>query len=230
MAIDIRNIIIGVLVLVIGGLLYIGHINHKEIAVKDNLAIAATDTLHKFIDKGKQGAYISTLIGPKAALLPILELKAKSDSVYKEVIDSLKKDKAIQSVTIINTDTKSSYTHKVDTIYKNVNFRDSISTKWYDASVNVSKGTSHWNINQRDQLNMSTKLKPNKGLFSGSTLTTYAESENKDEQITGIASISTVVDQPKVRIVPNISAGLNTDIHGKNLRPGFQVGIGITFK
>lgn len=230
MAIDIRNIIIGVLVLVIAGLLYIGHINHREIATKDNLAIAATDTLHHYIDQGKPGAYISTLVGPKASLLPILELKAKSDSVYKQVIDSLKKDKNIQSVTIVNTDTKSSYSHKVDTIYKDINFRDSISTKWYDASINVSKGMSHWNINQRNQLNMSTKLKPNKGLFSGNTLTTYAESENKDEQITGIASISTVVDQPKVRIVPNVSVGLNTDIHGKNLRPGFQAGIGITFK
>lgn len=228
--IDIKNILIGFLTLVIGGLIYFGVVKDRAVANQNNLLVAAQDTLHTFKTvNGAQGAYISTLVGDKNGLIAILQLKNKSDVIYQKVIDSLKQDKNIQSVVVVTTETKSNYTHKIDTIYKDVNFKDSISTKWYDASIGVDKGLSKWKINTREELAMSNTLKPNKGLFSGKTLTTYATPANQDTKVTGITSISTVVDKRKPRLGIDVSTGLNTDIHGKNLRPGFQVGIGISF-
>lgn len=228
---DIRNIIIGIGILVIAGLIYLGVVQHRKIASQDNLIVAANDTLHKFkTSNGNQGAYIATLVGDKQGLISILQLKDKADSTYKQVIDSLKKDKNLQSIAIVNTDTKSNYTHKIDTVYKDINFKDSISTKWYDASINVNKGNSTWEIDQRDELSLTNTLKPNKGLFSGKTLTTYATSNNPDTDVTGVTSVSTVIDKSKITIRPAIGIGINSDIHGSNIRVGYNAGIVVTFK
>lgn len=228
---DIRNFIIGGLALVIIGLIYFGVIKDRRIATQDNLVKAATDTLHKFKTTiGNQGAYISTLVGDKNSLINILNIKDKQDSSYQDIIDSLKKDKNIQNISSIKTDTKSNYSHKVDSVYREITFKDSITTKWYSAGINVDKGKSTWNINQRDEITLTTKLKPNKGLFTGSTLTTYATSKNPDENITGLTSVSTVIDKSKLTIRPAVGIGLNSDLYGRNIRLGYNIGIVLTFK
>lgn len=227
---DIKNIIIGGLGLVVVGLIYFGNIQNRKIAVQNNLITASTDTLHKFKTiVGNQGEYISTLVGDRSNLIAILDIKDKNNSINLEIIDSLKKDKNIQSIAVISTNTKSDVSHKVDTIYKEVTFKDSISNKWYDASIDVNKGISRWKLNQRDQINLTTTNKPNRGLFSGKTLTTYATSDNPNTNIIGVTSVSTVIDKRKIRVSPTIGLGLNSDLQGKNIRLGYQIGISVSF-
>lgn len=227
----IKSYIILGLVLLIGGLIAFGVLKDRKLAQQDNLIKASTDTLHKFKTTiGNQGVYISTLVGDKNSLIEILQSKVKQDSSNQILIDSLKKDNKIQSGSIVNVNSNSNYSHKIDTIYGKISFKDSIKTKWYDASIKVDSGISNWNIKTRDKLVLINKLKPNKGLFSGSTLTSYAQSLNKDEDVSGLTSISTVIDKPKVRIAPAIGIGYNTDLSGKNGRFGFNAGVVITFK
>lgn len=231
MAIDNKNIIIGVLLLVIGGLIYFGVIKDRKIAVQTNLITASADSLHHFkTSTGSVGGFISTLQGTKEDLVNVLKSKLEADSSKQAIIDSLNKDKNIQSMASIKTESNSSFTHKVDTVYSNINFRDSISTKWYDADINVSRGISKWGIRQKDELNLTTTLKDNKGWFTGSTLTTYATSANPDERVTGLTSVSTVINKSKLTIRPAFGIGLNSDLHGQNTRLGYNAGVVLTFK
>jgi len=195
--------------------------------VTTELLKASTDTLHSYKTKlGNLGAYKSTLVGDKDQLIQVLTGKSKQDSV---IIDSLKKDHKIQSISVVNTNSNSDYSHKVDTVYKGIRFKDSISTKWYDASIKVDSGTSKWNIKTRDEIDLTTTLKSN-GFLKGSTLTTYATSANKDESVTGLTSVNTVINKPRLIIAPAIGVGLNSDMQGKNVRFGFSAGVVITIK
>lgn len=229
MKLNISSIIIAILAITIVGLIYFGVVKDRKLAQQDNLIKASTDTLHKFKTTiGNQGAYISTLVGDKNSLIEVLQSKIKQDSASQVLIDSLKQDKHIQSATIVTTNTNSKYSHKVDSTYKAVNFKDSISTKWYSASIKVKNDSSSWNIKTKDELVLTNNKKPNKGLFSGSTLTTYAESMNKDEDISGITSISTVVDKRKPRLGSFLGPSLLISSKG-NIKAGLSLGVGLTF-
>ena len=226
----IKNYIIPICVGIIGVLLYLNINLNSKVNQKDNLIKASSDTLHTFKTTiGNQGAYISTLVGNKEDLITILNSRVKQDSINKDIIDSLKRDKRIESITGIKTSTKIEYKHKLDTVQSKVNLQDTIKTKWWDAYLNIKNDSLGLKVNTRDELLLPNKLKPNKGLFSGSTLTSYVVSKNPNTDITGVVSISTKVDQPKLMIRPAIGFGLNSDVNGKNVRVGFNAGAVITF-
>lgn len=223
------NWIIGGLVLVIIGLIYFNRITSNKLALKDNALITAQDTAHLFKTKlGNQGAYIATITADKNSLINILELKEKESGKYKDIIDSLKKDNSIQSISKVETETKTRYIKDIDTIYKALDFRDSIQTKWYDAGVHIKNSKLGLNLTQRDELNLTSKLKDNKGLFTGKTLTTFATSNNPNTNITGITSISTVVDKRKIRLGVTVGPSALITPSG-NIAVGAGATIGISF-
>lgn len=224
------NLIIGALVLIIIGMLYIGKIRNKDVAQKDVSITALADTVHKFkTDSGNTGVYIQTLVGDNNNLREALATKASENVLYQEMLDSLKADKNIKSASVITTETKIKYEKDIDTIYKLVNFQDSIKTKWYDSYVSINKSKLNVSTNIRDELFLKSTLIDNPGLFSGKTLTTFAVSKNPSVNLIGITSVSTEVDKRKVRVGPTISVGINTDTKGSNARLGFQAGIGVQF-
>jgi hypothetical protein len=227
---DKRNFIIFGLGVVIAGLLYFGKISNTKLAEQSNLLKATTDTLHTFkttIDN--QGVYISTLVGDKDNLISVLSVKAKDNQVYQSLIDSLKKDKHIQSASVINTETKIRYKDRIDTVYKDLDFSHKISNKWYDANISIKNDSIGLDLTNRDIINLKSTKIDNKGWFTGSTLTTYTTSQNPYTNITGLTSISTVVDKRKIRISPSVIIGINTDLTGKSPRLGFAGGVGISF-
>lgn len=224
-----KNFIITGLVIIILGLIYLNRITNNKIATKDNALIAANDTVHLFKTKlGNQGAYISTIVADKNDLISILNLKDKTGEQYKDIIDSLKKNKSLQSAVIVNTNTETKYIHSIDTVYKRLTLNDTISTKWYDAGIHIKDSQLTLNLNQRDELNLISSLKDNKGWFTGSTLTTYAVSKNPDTKVTGITSISTVVNKRKARLGIFLGPGLTINNKG-NISVGLTAGFGITF-
>lgn len=227
-------IIIG-LVLVIVGLIYFNRITTNKLATQSNALVSANDTLHKFKTiVGNQGAYISTIVADKDNLLSILSLKSQDSIRNKSLIDSLKKDKHFQSGSVVTTISKSSSTSDIksgdliiDTITRKITFSDSTQHKWYDIGTHIKDNKLTTNLTQRDQLNLTNNLKPNKGLFSGSTLTTYVTSANPDVNITGITSVSTVIDKRKIRLGTTIGPGVVINKTGAHI--GGAIVFGVSF-
>lgn len=220
--------IIGGLVLVIVGLIYFNRITSNKLATKDNALVEANDTLHKFkTTLGNQGAYISTIVSDKNNLISLLQLKTKDSIQNKTLIDSLKKDKHFQSGSVVTIEGKTKYIHDIDSSYKAINLNDTISTKWYDAGIHIHNDKLGLNLTQRDQINITNNLKSNKGLFSGNTLTTYATSSNPDMSITGLTSVSTIVDKRKVRLGTTI--GPSVVINKTGTHAGIGITLGISF-
>lgn len=225
----IKNYILIGLILISGILGYLSYKYKSSADISLSLLKASVDTLHKFKTSiGNQGAYISTLQGSSKDIIPILS--KRKTSIDSTIADSLKKDKKIETITGIITNTKIEYKNKLDSSQRKVNLEDSIKTKWYDAYVKVKNDTLAVRVHTREELIFTNKLKSNKGLWNGSTLTSYAISKNLDTDIIGITSISTVVNKSKVQIRPMILIGVNSDSHGQGIRFGFAGGVGITFK
>jgi len=227
---DKRNLIIVGLVLVVLGLIYFNRLGTTKIAEENVAYKALQDTTHLYKNSlGSQAGYISVVIANNKSLQEMLDGAVSKNSLYQSIIDSLKKDKNLQSASVIATTTKTQYIHVIDTAYKNLAFSDTVSTKWYDIGVHIKDSKLGINLDQRDELNLTTTKKDNKGWFTGSTLTTYASSLNPNTKVIGVVSTSTVVDKRKVRISPIISVGLNSDLHGKGVRLGYSAGIGLSF-
>lgn len=226
----IKTYLIPILLIAVGVLAYLTFTYSNRLAQKDNLIKASTDTLHQFKTTiGNQGAYISTLVGDKSNLITLLSSKDKTDSLNLQLIDSLRKTKDILEATGVKTITKIEYKHILDSAQAKVNINDSVKTKWYDAYVRVANDSLGVRVHTRDELLLTSKLKPNKGLWTGSTLTSYVVSRNPDTDISGITSVSTQIDKIKIKVRPFIGVGLNSDIKGNNIRTGFSTGLAITF-
>jgi len=223
------NLIIAGLVLVIVGLIYFNRVTANKLTSKDNTISQALDTLHKFKTAlGNQGAYITTITGNRNDILNVLNLKSKENAAYKDIIDSLKHNKNIKSIASVNTINHTEYIHDIDTTNRKVVLTDSINTKWYDAGIHIKNSKLGLNITQRDELLLTNSLKDNKGWFAGSTLTTYAISKNPNTQVTGLTSISIVVDKRTVRIGTFVGPALLINKQG-NVSVGIAGGIGLTF-
>ena len=223
------NLAIVGLLLVILGLIYFNRISSTKLAQKDVALKAVSDTLHSYKNTvGGQGAYIAVVNTDKKNLQALLETQVQKNGLYNSILDSLKSNKNIQAASVITSTNSVRYVHVTDTLYKNIVYDDTLHTKWYDAGIHVNKGKLNFNLDTREELNLTTSKKDNKGWFTGSTLTTYASSANPDVRITGLVSTSTVVDKRKPRIGAFIGPALVTD---KNLKvnAGIAVGVGITF-
>lgn len=225
-------IIIG-LVLTVVGLIYVNRITTNKLATQSNALVEANDTLHKFkTTLGNQGAFISTITADKNSLISILALKSQDSARNKSLIDSLKKDKNFQSGSVITTISKSSSTSNIkdgdlviDTITRKVTFNDSTQHKWYDVGTHIKDNRLTTNITQREQINLTNNLKPNKGLFSGNTLTTYATLANLDANVTGITSVSTVIDKRKIRLGTTVGPSIVVNKTGAHAGVGITLGI-----
>ena len=201
----------------------------RHIATHHGLAVALADTLHQYKNKDStNGAYISTLVGSNKDLREALAAQSKYNKAYLILIDSLKKDRHIQTAAIVQEEGKIKYIHQIDTIYKHVNFDDTVNTKWYDSRISLHNSQLAVDVKTRDELFYKNSYKDNKGLFTGRTLTTSFSSMNPDNTIVGISSVSTVVDKRKPRIGGLIGFG-GVINKGPKFRPGPVIGVGLTF-
>ncbi len=226
----IKNYIIPILAGIIGVLLYFNFTSSTKLNQLSTLLKESKDTLHIFKTKlGNQGAYISTLEGNKNDLINILSIKDKNDLFNKQIIDSLKTSKDIQTITGVKIINHTVYEKVLDSTKQSIDFEDSVKTKWYDANIKIKNSKLSLGLDTRDELLLTTKLKDNKGLWTGKTLTSYVVSNNPNTDITGVTSVSTKIEQPRIKIRPAIGVGVNSDLSGKNIRAGFNAGIVVTF-
>lgn len=223
-----NKIIVGIGIVLLGISLYFNIHQYESSQISDKAIIAAHDTLHTYNTTYKSlGGYISTIVADRDQAINLLKLdKVKN----KDLIDSLSKNKRIQTIAQVTTDTKIIYQSNTDTLLKGIKFTKSINTDWLDEKITVDSNKLTRILDYRDAYIFSNELKKNKGLFTGSTLTTYVSPKNPDTKVTGITSVSTIIDKPKIIINPAVGFGLNSDIKGNNVRLGWSAGIVITIK
>jgi hypothetical protein len=223
----INKIILGLFVIVSAILIYFNIRQYNENKVKDTALIAAQDTIHHYITTYKsQGAYIKTIVADRNNAINLLKFNQAKN---KDLIDSLTKNKRIQTIADIQVENHTQAVIK-DTVLKNIKFAEAIHTDWLDEKISVDSGKLTRDLDYRDAYIFSTELKKNPGLFTGSTLTTYVSPKNPSTKVTGVTSVSTVINKPKPTIAPAIGIGLNSDIKGGNIRLGWNAGVVITLK
>ncbi len=187
------------------------------------------DTLHLYkTADGAIGGTISVIEGDRKKLISLLNTSSNTNKQYKEIIDSLKKDKNIKTLSVINTITNTKYISKTDTLLKGIKFTRNIKDNWIDETISVDSDVLKRTLLYKDGYTITNKLKDNKGLFTGKTLTTYVSPKNPSTVVTGITSISTVIEKRKTRIGAFIGPSLSID-KNYNISPTISVGIGITF-
>lgn len=229
-----KNITNIALVLVVLGLIYFNRIQSKEIVAQENAIEAAKDTLHTFKTKyNSVGGYISVIEGNRKLALELLKIEGEKN---KDLIALLDSNKKVMQASKVGTVTNNYYEKDVDTIYRTVNFQDSIITPWITEHIKITGGKLKRSLEYRDEYIYHNDLKDNKGWFTGSTLTTYVEPKNPETKVVELKSVSTVIDKRKPRIGPYVGLGLSAhpeekvlDITNYKLKPSIQLGIGLTF-
>ena len=221
-----KNITNLILVLVILVMIYFNRNQTREISIQKAATEAARDTIHNFKTAvGSTGGYISVIQTDKSAVVALLKLEKDKN---KNLIALLDSNKTVVRATEIETNTRTIYESKVDTIYKDLDFSHTIKTDWRQEDISIKKGVFKSTLDYRDAYIYHEDKKDNKGLWTGSTLTTYVEPMNPETKVTGLKSFSTVVDKRKPRLGAYVGAGLSLDKQGL-VKPAIQVGIGLTF-
>lgn len=221
-----KNITIPILILIILGLVYFNRNQVKDLSRQATAVEAYKDTLHTFkTQTGSEGGYISTIQGDKNSILALLTIEKNKN---KELVDLLDSNKNVVNATSVKTITKIKYISEPDTVLKGIKFTKNIHTNWIDEIITIDSNKLSRTLSYKDAYVFHMDKKPNKGLFSGSTLTTYVEPQNPDTKVTGLTSISTVVDQRKPRLGAFVGPALNIDKTGK-VALGVSVGVGLTF-
>lgn len=224
----INKIILGLFIVVSAILIWLNVKQYNTHKVDQNALLAAQDTIHNYVTTYKsQGAYIKTIVANRDEAINLLKLNKLKN---KDIIDSLTKNKTIQSIADIQVENHTILTTKIDTQLKGIKFSKTLHTEWQDETISVDSDKLTRNLDYRDAYIFSTELKKNPGWFKGSSLTTFVSPKNPDTKVIGLTSVSTVVDKPRPIIAPAINFGYNTDLQGRNGRVGFGIGISITIK
>lgn len=222
-----KNIIIIGLVLLSIVLLYFSRSTFKDNVRKENALAALQDSLRNYKTvNGSIGGYISTIQSDKNNLIALLN--AKDPIKYQELIDSLKKVKGLQLATDIQTVTNTFYKTDIDTIFKGLKFTKNIKDDWIDETIIIDSNKLFRTLSYKDSYLITQSPKDNKGLFTGKTLTTYVSPRNPNTILTGITSISTIVDKRKPRLGLFIGPTIGINKQG-NLSSAISVGFGVTF-
>jgi len=220
-----KNITNIALVLVVLAMIVWNRKQTKEIVAKDNAIEAAADTLHTFKTKyNSLGGYISVINANRETAMKLL---SQEKEVNKDLIALLDSNRKVLHAASVGTVTNHYYSD-TDTIYKDVNFSKRITDEWIDEQIDIKNGKFTRSLDYKDKYTYHLEKKDNKGLFTGSTLTSYVTPMNPNTKVTGLRSVSTVVDKRKPRIGPYVGAGLSMDKE-YNIKPAIQVGIGISF-
>lgn len=222
-------VLIGLVVLL--SILSAGLFYYSRSVTKDNTRIqlaikASNDTLHTFKTKfNSQGGYISQIVGDKNELIGLL---SKEESKNKDLLQLLDSNKNVQTAVDVRTETKTQYISIIDTTFKGISFTHTIHEPWLDEVIKVDSDRLTRDLSYRDAYLFHTDKKDNKGLFTGSTLTTYVEPKNPNTKVTGITSVSTIIDKRKPRLGVFVGPGGVVTPQGK-VYGGITVGFGLTF-
>lgn len=222
-----KNITIFGLVLLIFGLIYINRTQKNE-SVSNEIAVEAIkDTLHTFKSVyGSEAGYISTIVADRKNAIKLLEIEKDKNQELIKLLDS---NKTVVNAAHVKTETKYVYISDIDTTFKGLKFTKTIQDdKWITETIKVDSNKLSRNLSYRDAYLFHMDKKDNKGWFTGSTLTTYVEPMNPKTKVTGITSVSTVIEKRKPRIGTFLGPALNIDREG-NIKAGLSLGVGLTF-